>query len=172
MRALILLFISIFSHSLMANLYLEIDPFAYGLKGHSLHIGSQGYGFRLQIGIFAAELPDSFKNNTQFNVSQGGMGIKVDYYGKDSKGSFIGIEYGKTSADYQLTSGGQIQQQTIDFIGIRTGYKIAFTQSAFITPWIGLNKNISNTPDTHIDEQTYYSDNWTLFPTIHLGFEF
>lgn len=155
-----------------AEFYVEADPIAYGLNGHSLHLGVQGGGFRMQVGMFKAEVPDAFKDNKNYNVIQEGHGIKIDYYGKNPDGTFIGLEYGQTTAKYQLKTGGQVVEQDVNLLGFRLGYKIKFSKHLFITPWVGVDKNISKITDITIGSETYSPDEWIIFPTVHLGIEF
>lgn len=89
MKTIILITILLMTTSTFAQLYIESDPFAYGLGGHSVHIGVQGGGFRFQVGAFGAEYPDSFKDNEEFDVYQSGYGAKIDYYGDKPDGAFI-----------------------------------------------------------------------------------
>lgn len=171
-KCLIILFIATINLSAHAQLYIEADPFAYGLKGHSLHLGIQGAGFRFQVGTFNAQYPDSFKDNEEFDVSQGGYGAKLDYYGKDPNGAFIGIEYGSTVANYQLKSGGEKVEQKIRLLGLRTGYKMLLGKSFYIMPWIGIDKNISENSDIEINDQVYKIQEIVVFPTVHIGIQF
>lgn len=172
MKTWILVTLALFSQNVLANLFIEVDPFAYGLNGYSLHVGAQGNGFRFQVGAFEAEYPDEFKENDDFDVTQGGYGIKLDYYGKSTDGAFIGIEYGKTTGDYELKSSGNTEEQTLNFVGIRTGYKYSVTNAFYVTPWIAIDKYTSDTSNIVIDNETYRTNSWQIFPTLHLGYEF
>ncbi len=174
MKKILLAFISLFFiiPAAQAELYVEADPFAYGLNGHSIHIGVQGGGFRFQVGSFSAEIPDSFKDNDLFEVKQGGYGFKLDYYGKSSEGSFIGVEYGVTKAELQLKTGGETITKDINLLGLRAGYKMKFGNSFYVMPWVGVDKVVSNTDATIINGEEYKTGEVFVFPTVHLGFDF
>ena len=167
-----IIFIIFISTNTQAEFYVEADPFACGLNGHSLHLGIQGGGYRMQVGMFKAEAPDAFKDNKNFNVVQAGHGIKIDYYGTSPDGAFIGLEYGQTKAKYQLKTGGEVVEQDVNLLGFRLGYKITLSNNLFITPWVGLDKNISKITNITVSGETYTPDEWIIFPTVHLGYEF
>ena len=172
LATLTLIIATLFTTQAQADLYLEADPITYGLNGHSLHLGIQGGGFRFQIGAFNAEYPDSFKDNENFDVTQGGYGFKIDYYGKNPEGGFIGIEYGATTAKYQLKTGGEEIEQDVRLLGIRTGYKMKIGKSLYVMPWIGVDKNLSDTEPVSIGSEEYQVSEWVVFPTVHVGFYF
>lgn len=156
-----------------ADVYIEADPIAYGLNGHSVHLGYEGGGLRIQTGIFKAEFPDSYKENDKFNVTQGGYGFKIDLYGKKEEGLFWGFEYSKTKVT--LAFAGSEVERDVDLAGIRFGYKIMLSRSWYLTPWIGIDKDISNSDGERkiqINQEVYKLREFTLFPTVHLGIEF
>lgn len=158
-----------------AQVYVEADPFAYALSGHSLHLGIQGNGFRFQVGTFGADVPDYFKDNEVFNVRQSGYGLKLDYYGARSDGGFVGIEYGKTTAEYELKGSGERLDREIDLLGVRFGYKWMIGNSFYVIPWVGIDKNISRSKDNlefTLGGETYRETELFVFPTVHLGFDF
>lgn len=169
---LVITFITL-SFNTKADVYLEADPIAYGLNGHSVHLGYEGGGFRMQAGMFKAEFPDSYKDNDSFDVTQGGYGLKVDYYGRKEDGLFFGFEYSTTKVT--LTSAGSEVEKDVDLAGIRVGYKIMLGRSWYLTPWIGIDKDVSNKNSERriqINDETYELREITFFPTVHLGFEF
>lgn len=175
MRVLLLIFsLFIFHNQAAANpYYIEVDPFAYGLNGHSVHVGVESHGFRLQGGIFQADFPDSFKDNESFDVTQGGYGFKIDYYGRSEEGLFFGIEYAKTRVT--LKNNGSKAKRDVDLAGIRVGYKMMLNNSWYITPWVGIDRDTSaddSDRTVQINGERYKLQEYTLFPTIHFGMEF
>ena len=156
-----------------AQVYVEADPFAYALSGHSLHLGLQGAGLRLQVGTFGAELPDGMKDNEAFLVKQSGYGLKLDYYGHKPEGGFVGIEYGETTADYRLKSTDESIERDVNLLGIRFGYKWKMSDSFYAMPWVGVDKNITQQDlEFELGGETYTEQEWTVFPTVHLGYDF
>lgn len=156
-----------------AEVYLEADPIAYGLNGHSVHLGYEGGGFRMQTGIFKAEFPDSYKDNDSFDVTQGGYGLKIDWYGRREDGFFLGFEFSKTKVTLAL-AGSEVKRD-VDLAGIRFGYKIMLGRSWYLTPWIGIDKDISNSAGerkVQLNNEIYELREFTVFPTVHLGLEF
>lgn len=169
--SLIILIIVLFSPRNFAQTYIEVDPLAYAFNGHSLHIGYQVKGFRIQLGSFSAEYPDFMKENKSFNIDQSGFGVKFDYYGKNPEGVFIGLEYGITKMKYSL-SGSQTIEKDQNLLGLRTGYKMKFGKCFYLMPWVGLDRNLSDTSKISINNEEYTPQKWVVFPTVHIGFDF
>jgi hypothetical protein len=152
--------------------YLESDPIAFALKGYSLHGGLESSGFRFQAGVFGAEVPKSLRDNKDFEVKQRGVGIKVDYYGRNPGGVFYGLEYGHTKKIFTLSSTNEKEERPANLIGIRTGYKYIINDRFYLTPWISLKRNISSVSPVELSGQTYHDSAWQVFATIHLGVQF
>ncbi|SHO59163.1 hypothetical protein VQ7734_04943 [Vibrio quintilis] len=167
------LFILVFvpGAELLAKTYIETDPFSFALNGHSVHMGVEDHGFRFQVGTFAAGYPDLYKDNDSFNVEQKGYGVKLDYYGAHPEGAFIGLEYGRTSIRYSLKSGSQTTKKDAGLFGFRIGYKWMLGKRFYVTPWVGIDRNLSDATDVNINGQVYKASQWMLFPTIHIGME-
>ncbi|NRA64478.1 MAG: hypothetical protein HRU19_08350 [Pseudobacteriovorax sp.] len=162
------------SNSLQGQAFVEADPFAYALSGHSLHTGLQSHGFRLQIGLFAAEIPDEIKDNDAFEVRQSGYGLKLDYYGTTTKGGFWGVEYGNITASYMLKGSDNKINRGLNLFGVRAGYKWMLGKRFYIMPWIGLDKIINPSKknlEIQLAGETYQENEYIIFPTIHIGFD-
>jgi len=154
------------------DFYIESDPFAFALSGHSIHVGVEGAHFRFQTGTFGATLPDSFKDNTIFDVDQSGYGIKFDVFREKNGGAFVGIEYGISEIKFKHSVTNTTIQRDSNLLGIRTGYKYRINQTFYIMPWIGIDRNLSNTSTVQLSNEDYKINKWFVFPTIHLGMQF
>jgi len=150
----------------------EIDPLAYIVNGYSFHSGFQYQHYRAQAGIFSAEIPRAVSDNKNFSVQQYGYGFKVDYLLAPNGGWFAGIEYSSTTISYRLRSNGVEERKPAKLIGMRTGYQFIFTNGVYLTPWVGLMRNVSDTSTVVISGEKYNVNNVVLFPTVHIGFQF
>jgi len=154
------------------GLYVESDPIAFALKGHSLHIGLEGDHFRFQVGTFGATLPNSFKDNAKFDVKQSGYGVKLDYFRHKQGGFFVGVEYAMTEMEFQQTVVNERTNRDANLLGIRAGYKYRMNKTFYVMPWVGVDRNISDTSSVKSSGENYLLDKWIIFPTVHLGMQF
>lgn len=168
----IMLFLSAGVSQADTRYYLESDPIAYALKGYSLHAGMQTGQFRFQAGIFGATLPQGAKDNPAFGVSMKGYGIKADYTGERPDGWFIGMELENSTMDYSHQNQGTALSRGAQFFGLRTGYKYEMGNRFFLTPWIAIKRNISDTSLIEMNGDKYQESTWLVFPTIHVGMQF
>jgi len=154
------------------DFYVESDPFAFALSGHSIHVGVEGDHFRFQAGKFGATLPDSFKDNANFDVEQTGYGVKFDVFSKKEGGTFVGVEYGKTEIDFKHASTSATTQRDSNLLGVRVGYKYRINKTFYVMPWVGIDRNISDTSTVDLGGEDYKIQKWFIFPTVHLGMQF
>ena len=56
-------------------------------------------------------------------------------------------------------------------LGVHVGYRIALPASFYVTPWIGVGYQLG-TRDVTLDGKTYAPSTITVFPAIHLGYQF
>jgi len=154
------------------KIFIEVDPIAYALKGYSLHGGVEMDGFRFQIGAFGLDIPESTSNNQNYKLRQTGVGFKIDYFGDDDKGAFVGIEYGATKVVYTLASTTFTDTRPANLAGIRIGYKYVNKSGFYVIPWVGIDKNISDTSPINPRGEIYNISEYLIFPTVHLGVQF
>jgi len=152
--------------------YVESDPFAFALSGHSLHLGIEGNHFRFQVGMFGATLPDAFKSNDKFDVKQSGYGVKLDYFLQKQGGFFIGATYSMSEMKLQQTITNGKTNRDSNLLGVRTGYKYRINKTFYIMPWVGVARNISDTSTLTVASEDYKLEKWIIFPTVHLGMQF
>ncbi|MDH5232131.1 MAG: autotransporter domain-containing protein [Gammaproteobacteria bacterium] len=164
------------SHSAMAsesiNPYVESDPIAFMLGGYSLHSGVEKNQWRAQLGVFAANMPQDMLTNNQFELRQSGWGIKLDYSFNQDKGWFIGTELEATQIDYRLSGSTETTSRASNLFGLRTGYRYYWTKQVFVTPWITVKRNLSDKQAVVLNNETYAIQQWIVFPTVHLGWQF
>lgn len=154
------------------KIFIELDPIAYALKGYSLHGGVVTDGFRFQIGAFGLDIPEAASNNKNYQLRQTGFGFKIDYFGDSDAGGFVGIEYGATRVVYNLLSVNFTDTRPANLAGIRVGYKYVSQSGFYVTPWVGIDKNISNTSAINPAGERYNVSEYLIFPTVHLGVQF
>jgi len=152
--------------------YVESDPFAFALSGHSLHVGIEDDYFRFQVGMFGATLPDAFKSNDKFDVEQSGYGVKLDYFSQKKGGFFVGATFSMSEMKLQQTITDEKTNRDSNLLGVRTGYKFRINKTFYIMPWVGVSRNISDTSTLNVDSEEYKLEKWTIFPTAHLGMQF
>ncbi|MEC9282998.1 MAG: hypothetical protein VX642_09810 [Bdellovibrionota bacterium] len=166
----------LFTHNkLQAQVFIETDPAAFVLKGHSLHIGYQLDSIRFQVGSFAAQYPDFILKNNNFEVFQSGYGFKIDIWGAEKEGLFMGIDYSKTTASYKLKTNSLEVKKDIDLIGPRIGYRFFWGKSIYVSSWLSIYKNLkadSESDTITIDGESYEQEEYTVFPAVHIGFQF
>lgn len=154
------------------DFYVESDPFAFSFSGHSIHAGLETDRLRLQIGSFGANLPDSFKDSEKFDVSFSGYGVKLDYFNDKKGGMFVGLTYSKTEYKFEHLSTRLNEVRDSNSLGLRAGYKYRLTDNFYVMPWIGVAKNLSDKSAIQLSGDVYKIDDWSIFPTIHLGYQF
>ena len=152
--------------------YVESDPFAFAQKGCSLHGELESSGFRIQAGVFGAQVPKFLKDNKNFEVKQHGIGIKVDYYGRNPMGLFYGLEYEYTKKTFTPSSTNEKVERPANLIGIKTDYKYMINDRFYVTPWISSKRNISDVSPVELSGQTCHDSAWQVFATIHLGLQY
>lgn len=157
---------------------LEIDPIAYALKGYSFHGIFAPQRWRFDLGIYGIQQPEFFHGNKGFDVYTYGVGTKAMYVLKGLQGFYVGLGsgYSVTEATQQST-GIKKQEHTMDF-GPLIGYRFFLMKDKegnpkglYISPWVsvGYNYHFDRIEFEGVD---YKSSDWTVFPTIHIGYRF
>ena len=61
----------------------------------------------------------------------------------------------------------------MNLLGIRAGYKWMIDSSFYVMPWVGIDRNVTgNDLEFSLNNETYVEQDWVIFPTAHIGFEF
>lgn len=153
---------------------VEVDPIAYGLDGYSLHLILAGKSIRFDMGAFALELPEDTKN-PNYTVFFEGAGIKLDFIGGRTDGTFWGLEYSASTLTFQYddradSSPGVETIRRLKQYGIRVGYRFG-VEGFYLSPWIGVSRGRLSEP-VALNGKPYQFDQWFFFPTIHIGYRF
>ena len=154
------------------DFYVESDPIAFALDGHSIHFGIEADRIRFQVGSFGATLPESFKDNNKFDVELSGYGIKLDYFWDKAGSAFIGMTYSRSEKEYTHATTNLSESRDSNLLGVRVGYKYRINEIFYVMPWVGVAKNLSDTSAIQLSGDRYDVDEWSVFPTVHLGIQF
>lgn len=158
------------SSSLDITLDAEIDPLAYILSGHSVHVGLWLGHVRVDLGAFGLDVPKAFHQQDGFEQRFDGFGAKVDYvFGRDRFGGFVGLEASLNGVTVTSTQTKQVQRERVVQAGVRAGWRFELYKGLYIAPWIGLGRQLG--PDSiAFGASTFKMNPWTIFPTIHIGY--
>ncbi len=150
----------------------EVDPLAYGLQGHSLHVGLGWERYRVDLGSFALELPSSLHGQDGFESGFTGYGAKFDvFFKKTQSGAFVGLDASLARA-FVTHQQSQISRRLWQGnVGVRAGYRFDLPADFFVSPWVSLTYN-PLAKDVKIDGDTYKTPDFGVFPTVHLGRRF
>ena len=159
------------------SLEMEVDPLAYLLNGYSLHTAVTYSAFRSSIGIYGIKTPGFLLPNDAFLVYTSGVDLKTDYFFRDLKGFYTGLQLTYSKDRVGLKESNYREDLWGLNIGIRTGYRFMFGKrenqykGLYLTPWIALMYNPSAKTVQHRNQQ-YQQASWVPFPTIHIGWRF
>ena len=152
------------------TLDIEIDPVAYALGGYSVHGGIGWRRFRVDLGAFGMELPEWAHKNEGFSARFGGYGMKVQYFLMDRQGGpFLGASAGVLLPVVTLKDTEFAATFRQFNAGLQAGWRVEIGAGFFLTPWVGVDYNFG-APEITLMEQTYEHQQWTFFPTVHLGY--
>lgn len=156
---------------------VEADPIAFIFKGYSFHLGFTMGHLRFDAGVFGIKQPNFALENKLFTVFSSGGGIKVDYLLRRNRGLFIGLQSDYATDKIGLKSGGDTQPVSGLTLGLRTGYRFMFGKEErqfkglYLVPWVGLIHSLNPSIITK-SGQNYTQSQWSIFPTVHLGYRF
>lgn len=153
---------------------VEVDPFAYMVSGYSGHIARQLLDgrARLQLGLFAADVPSAFHGEDDFDFSLRGVTLKADYFfAGHTQGWFVGLDSGYTKGRYRLKETRESTEQYFSSVGARTGYRFELGENFYVTPWVSLSY-LLDAEDVVISGNQFDRDTVEVFPTVHLGWRF
>ena len=149
---------------------VEVDPLAYALKGHSLHVGLWWQQWRVDLGSFALTAPTWSHGQDGFTQSFTGFGTKVDrFFGGTRDGFFVGAEAGLAYTTVRLDETGQSDTMPVLNVGGRAGYRWSITERFYATPWLGVGYAFG-ARDSTWGEARFSPQRVTVFPTLHVGY--
>lgn len=153
-----------------AQIYLEVDPLAYVMKGYSLHAGNYFSLTKADIGVFGLEIPQSVHGNKDFTVTMTGFGAKFHYTGGTEGGWFAGLGGGYTKKTYSV-SGGSTSKNSFS-LGIEVGYRYQFKDTGlYLQPWLGIDHAFSD-KKLIVNGKIFEESEISFFPTVHIGWKF
>ncbi len=150
---------------------IEIDPSAYVLGGHSLHLGFGNGHYRVDIGTFGLKVPQALHGDDNYDVEFSGLGVKLDYLFGHYAGWFVGLEAASSDMTYTRTTSNETTLRRQISLGPRFGYRIMYSRNITITPWLGVAFNLEH-EDVILDGERFESEAVSFFPAVHLGWRF
>ncbi len=148
---------------------VEIDPLAYAAAGYSLHVGLTWDRYRLDLGAFAADLPEVIHGNDGFDVSFDGFGTKLDrFWRANHTGPFAGIEAAVVDVAVVHRPTATVDADRRVQAGVRAGWRFALPADFYVTPWIGVGYAFG-AGDRTIADRTFTESPIVVFPTVHVG---
>jgi hypothetical protein len=152
------------------SLDVEVDPIAYALGGYSVHAGLRRGAFRLDLGAFAAEVPEAFHGSKGFEQYSGGFGIKVDYHPFERlPGLLFGGQITSMREQVRHTETGISKSERYLTLGGRVGYEIGLPGGFYLLPWFGADV-FMRARSTTIAGATHAPGRVLFFPTVHFGY--
>lgn len=151
---------------------VELDPLAYAMSGHSVHVGVGVGHFRFDLGAFALEMPEWVHGNEGFTSSFDGFGVKAHVFvADDGTGPFAGVAGGLARTLIQNDATGRAQRDLHASLGVELGWLIPIVEGLYVKPWIGVGWTFG-VEDVVLDGQRFEANGLTIFPTVHLGYAF
>lgn len=151
----------------------EVDPTAYALDGFSLHVGLGWKRLRVDLGNYAMGLPEALSGTRDFDVSFDGYGAKaqVFLFSDEQRGGFVGVDGGVTRMTVRRDGTDLTSRQSQVGIGVDLGWRFAFGDHFYATPWISVGYALG-AKDVTLGGATYTASRITVFPAVHLGYRF
>lgn len=154
------------------KLDVEVDPIAYVLSGYSVHLGVTWNRFRLDLGVFALELPEKLHGTKGVDVWGQGFGAKLDYYvAQEDTGLFAGVQLSRATEEVTDRATMETHSASHITIGARVGYRYEFAKGLYVLPWLGVDVSTSSRTQ-RVAGKSYEPGRVLFFPTLHLGKRF
>ena len=151
---------------------VEIDPTAYALSGHSIHVGLGLRHVRLDLGAFAMDLPHWAHGNDGYDVAFSGYGAKLHVFPfAEQAGLFLGVDGGVSHVLVRRQGTDLAVRQTQGALGVHLGYRIGLPAGFYVTPWIGVSRQFG-TKDLTLAGASFHQSPFNVFPAVHLGYRF
>lgn len=150
----------------------EIDPTAYVLDGHSVHVGVGAGHLRVDLGAFAMTLPAAIHGQDGFTAAFDGFGAKAQYFLRDDRaGLFAGVDAGLVRLDVARDGTDLAARDRQLQAGVHLGYRFSLPADLYVTPWLGVGYAFG-VDDVTLGGATFESTRVTVFPAVHLGYRF
>lgn len=156
-----------------AQVEVEADPIAYAVNGYSGHLAAfltdRG---RAQVGAFGADIPEWLHGNDGFDVRTRGVTAKVDRFLSSSRaGTFLGLDGDYSRVRYRHEDSGETLSRNLYGLGPRIGYRFNVGERLFVVPWVSV-RYVFNTRDVALGGEVLEESEYSVFPTVHIGFRF
>lgn len=154
-----------------AGWLVEVDPLAYALRGYSFHGGYHfSSGLTLDLGIYGLHVPESVGSQKSYQTQFQGYGGKIHYTGKSPDGFFAGIGFGQSQVTaLEIISREEVSGE-VQTAGVQFGYRVDIGK-LYITPWVGFDYALKELKMSTTNT-TYEHQRFSVFPTVHLGYQF
>ena len=150
---------------------VEIDPLAYALEGHSLHVGVWLGRVRLDLGSFGLVVPTFAHGNDNFEVSFSGYGTKADlYFNDDRDGVYLGVQLGVSRVTTRRVALDLAEVHMQSEASGRIGYRWLSKSGFYVTPWVGVGYTFG-AKDVALGGEVLEGNPLLIFPTVHLGYQ-
>lgn len=155
---------------------VEVDPIAYALRGYSVHGIITHNKWRVDAGIFGAAQPEAYNGNKGFEVYSEGIGVKLNRL-LNKKGTwFAGIGSGYAVNNVKHMESNRESAEHVVSIGVHTGYRFFLLKNTalknlYITPWVSFDYNMP-VKDAAFTGNSYHTNSFSVFPTVHIGYRF
>lgn len=154
------------------HLDVEVDPTAYAFSGYSVHVGPGYKHLRLDLGIFAMDLPEFFHGNAGWNASFAGAGAKLQWFPlREQRALFVDVSGGVSRQTVTWRETGASRTDTGVDIGVSAGWRFALPYRFYATPWIGLSYDLASS-DVMLDGHTFDKPKVFPFAAVHVGYRF
>ncbi len=154
------------------HLDLEVDPTAYVFDGYSAHVGIGRNHLRLDLGAYAMDLPELLHGNEGWDASFAGFGAKLQWFLRaPQRGLFVDLGVGDSRHDVTLQRTGHQHRSWVPGVGASIGYRFSLPYRFYVTPWAGLDVDLTHT-DVMVDGERFEMSRVTPFAAVHLGYRF
>lgn len=151
---------------------LETDPVALFFRGGSLHAGIWFGQWRLDVGGFGMEMPESLHGNDGYTARFDGGGLKLDRtFGRRRSHVFAGVDTSVSRLRVTNQDDDAVRNAVAVTFGGRVGYRAFVGDHFFLAPWVGVAANLP-TSSIDVGGGTFDRAPVTVFPTVHLGYSF
>lgn len=150
---------------------VEVDPTAFVLDGHSLHVGLGRGAWRVDLGAFALTVPAALHGASGLDVAFAGYGAKLQRFRTARRrGAFVGVDAALTQLWVSRTDAPMAVRQGQVSIGVQGGYRLALPAGFYASAWLGVSAAFGADPVV-LGGERFSPPSINLFPAIHLGYE-
>lgn len=154
------------------HLDLEVDPTAYALSGYSVHLGVGWRRLRVDLGVYAMDVPAFIHGNDGFDAAFAGAGAKLQYFPLAAQRRlFFDLGFGVSRREITLAESGESTRDIATSIGASTGYRFGLPYGFYATPWAGINVDLDHTR-AMVGGRSFAMSRVTPFAAIHVGYRF